>query len=78
MPGDEVEVVISPVAAFNVKLADELNVPPGVVIVGIGFESFTQYVALSYEKVGSSKPTTVIVVETVEGHPPTIELKVII
>ena len=54
MPGDEVEVVISPVAAFNVKLADELNVPPGVVIVGIGFESFTQYVALSYEKVGSS------------------------
>ena len=29
------------------RFADELNVPPGVVMVGIGFESFTQYVALS-------------------------------
>ena len=42
MPGDEVEVVISPVAAFNVKLADELNVHPEVVIVGIGLGSSKQ------------------------------------
>jgi hypothetical protein len=35
------------VTVFNVKLAEELNVPPGVVIVGVGFESFKQYVALS-------------------------------
>ena len=40
-------MVISPVAAFKVKLAAELKVPPAKVIVGVGFESFTQYVALS-------------------------------
>ena len=35
-------MVISPVAAFNVKLAAELNAPPAKVIVGLGFESLTQ------------------------------------
>ena len=46
VPGVEAETSIAPVEALIERPALELNVPPASpIIVGVGSEAFTQYVA---------------------------------